>query len=177
MMYSFSIFFPLGFWSFNEACICHDIQPRRSVKNSSIRGLMSLYHICPDGLPPYMPWRHLYKGTTCTSILTNKEIAPLIYLRLLCVLVYCSWGLGKGDMIHLRLLHVSSWDQEREHGSGNPWKAYSQQYILCLLSLLFHVRVWTMCAGRRQGPGEIDCVFSLLRPAAVDTLKRYSKPL
>jgi hypothetical protein len=26
-----------------------------TVKNSSIRGLMSSYHICPDGLPPYMP--------------------------------------------------------------------------------------------------------------------------
>ena len=41
--------FPIGFfWSFNETCICHGIRPRGSVKNSSIRGLMGSYHICPE---------------------------------------------------------------------------------------------------------------------------------
>ena len=43
---------------------------------------------------------------TC-NIMTNKEMAPLIYLCLVCVLVYCSWGLREGDEIYLQLLHVS----------------------------------------------------------------------
>ena len=48
--------FSIGFfWGFNEACICHGIHPRGSVKNSSIRGLMGSYHICPDGLILYIP--------------------------------------------------------------------------------------------------------------------------
>jgi hypothetical protein len=31
-MHSFSTFFPLGFWSFNEACVGRSIRPRGSVK-------------------------------------------------------------------------------------------------------------------------------------------------
>jgi len=55
--------FSIGFfWSFNEAYICHGIRPRGSVKNSSIRELMGLYHICPDGLNHICPEDIYIKG-------------------------------------------------------------------------------------------------------------------
>jgi hypothetical protein len=49
------IFSHFGFFSFNETYICHDICPRKSVKNSLIRGLMNSYHIYSGRVIPYMP--------------------------------------------------------------------------------------------------------------------------
>jgi hypothetical protein len=101
------------FWSFNEACICHGIRPKGSIKNSSIRGLMGSCHICPDGLIPYvpwwlpyMPWRHLYKWTRCIRESTNEEMAPLIYLCHVCSSVLFL-RMGEGDGIYLQLLCAS----------------------------------------------------------------------
>jgi hypothetical protein len=48
--------------------------------------------------PAYKPKKQpaeqgLYKGARYICERTNKEMAPLIYPCLLCILVYCSWGL------------------------------------------------------------------------------------
>ena len=121
-------FFPLVFLSFNETCICHGIRPRESVKNSTIKELMGSYHICADGLVPYMPWwlpympsRHLYKETRCICERTNKDMAPLIYPCLLCVLVCCSRGLGWETGSIYDFYTSLSWDWEWKNESDNPW--------------------------------------------------------
>jgi hypothetical protein len=74
---------------------------------------MGSYHICPDGLIPYipwwlpyMPWRHLYKGTRCIRESTNKEMTPLIYLCHVCSCVLFL-RMGEGDRIYLQLLCAS----------------------------------------------------------------------
>ena len=58
-----------------------------------------------------MPYRHLYNGTTCTSILTNEEMIPLIYLCLLCVIVSCSWDWARETRSIYKFYMPLSWEQ------------------------------------------------------------------
>jgi hypothetical protein len=73
--------------SFLECAIRFDVphgaKQDNVVKNYLIRGLMASYCIYPNGHLSYRPgwlsyvrWRHLYKGTTCTPIQTNKRWLP-----------------------------------------------------------------------------------------------------
>jgi hypothetical protein len=72
-----------------------DIDSFKSIKNSSIRGLMGSYHmglggylICPEGY-----------------VMTNEEMTSLIYLSRVCS-CWLFLRMGEGDGIYLQLLHV-----------------------------------------------------------------------
>ena len=78
------------------------------VKNFSIRGLMGLYHIylvgyhiCPEGY-------YLYSWIICILGMTNKQMAPLIYVCFLCSYVlFLRIKKGRRDLYttstHIRL--------------------------------------------------------------------------
>jgi hypothetical protein len=84
-----------------------DIDSFKSIKNSSIRGLMGSYHmglggylICPEGY-----------------VMTNEEMTSLVYLSRVCSCwLFLRMGEGDGITTSTRLFL----DREWENGFANP---------------------------------------------------------
>jgi hypothetical protein len=122
------IFFHWAFWSFNEACICHGISPRESVKNFSIRRMMGSYHICPligswhicHGGYHICPESIYIKGPDVYVNRLMKRRLPS-YTCAMCVLLCCSCWWERETRSICNFYASLSWDREWENGSTNPW--------------------------------------------------------